>query len=117
MTLSKNLLSRVSAPSSVKQRGILASCHGVRVKRVKTQHHAKQEVLTHVTCFHYELTFKGRRRSSTRLASVVQPPKWYPRSPTSWSSHPHQPFPRVQQTCGTDVRLHKCRCMASEARS
>lgn len=118
MTLSKYLLSAVSAPSSVKRGGILASYHGVRVKRVRTQHHTEQEVLTHVTCFHYDLTFKGRRHSLTRLASVVQPPKWYPRSPTSWSSHPHQPFPqRVHQTCGTHVRLHKCRCVASEAQS
>ena len=94
MTLSKYLLSRVSAPSSVKQQGILASYHGVRVKRLRTQHHAKQEVLTHVTCFHYDFTFKGGRHSLTRLASMVQPPEWCSRSPTSWSSHPHQPFPQ-----------------------
>ena len=94
MTLSKYLLSWVSAPSSVKQRGILAPYHGVRAKRVRPQHHEKQEVLAHVTCFHYDFTFKGRRHSLTRLASTVQPPKWYSRSPTSWPSHPHQPFPQ-----------------------
>ena len=93
MTLSKNLPSRVSAPSSVKQGGVLASYHGVRVKRVRTQHHAKQEVLIDVTCFHYGLTFKSRLHSLTRLASVLQPPKRSPRSPASWSPHPRAALP------------------------
>lgn len=49
MTLSKNLPSPVSAPSPVKQGGVPASSHGVRVKRVRTQHHTEQEVLINVT--------------------------------------------------------------------
>ena len=119
MTLSKNLPSLVSAPSSVKQGGVLASYHGVRVKRVRIQHHEKQEVLINVTCFHYGLTFKSRLHSLTRLASVLQPPKRSPRSPASWSPHLHtlvRPFPqRAQQTRGADSRSHTRRSVVSEA--
>ena len=89
----EELASPVSAPSPVKQGGVLASSHGVRVKRVRTQHHAKQEVLINVTRFHCGLTFKSRLHSLVRLASVVQPPKRSSRSPGSWSPHPRAALP------------------------
>ena len=83
MTLSKYLLARVSAPSSVKQQGILASYHGVRVKRLRTQHQAKQEVLTHVTCFHYDFTFKGGRHSCAASRMVLKEPHLLVLTPSS----------------------------------